>query len=211
MEASASASLLMIRALHEFTATSTMAIGKARRSADSAPAHSRARIAAISRAGTSRPAFTNTNRSLRINSRCFSKLRRIAGHRASPDERSSEKRRAVQLDSGIIPSAPATTPRSIPKSWFDYKWDKFPAHVVLEQFSPGSSRTTTKNRAIPVAVYRWHAENPTNKAVTVSVLALLDEHGRLVPTSHARFSIGTQPGQLTIVHAAKLGWTTPAR
>src|SRR5580704_14459968 len=23
-----------------------------------------------------------------------------------------------------------------PKSWFDYKWDKFPAHVVLEQFSP---------------------------------------------------------------------------
>jgi non-lysosomal glucosylceramidase len=23
-----------------------------------------------------------------------------------------------------------------PKSWFDYKWEKFPAHVVLEQFSP---------------------------------------------------------------------------
>ena len=23
-----------------------------------------------------------------------------------------------------------------PKSWFDYKWDKFPAHVTLEQFSP---------------------------------------------------------------------------
>lgn len=23
-----------------------------------------------------------------------------------------------------------------PKSWYDYKWDKFPAHVVLEQFSP---------------------------------------------------------------------------
>ena len=23
-----------------------------------------------------------------------------------------------------------------PKSWYDYKWDQFPAHVVLEQFSP---------------------------------------------------------------------------
>ena len=23
-----------------------------------------------------------------------------------------------------------------PKSWFDYRWEKFPAHVVLEQFSP---------------------------------------------------------------------------
>jgi non-lysosomal glucosylceramidase len=23
-----------------------------------------------------------------------------------------------------------------PKSWFDYRWDKFPAHVTLEQFSP---------------------------------------------------------------------------
>lgn len=34
-----------------------------------------------------------------------------------------------------------------PKSWFDYRWDKFPAHVVLEQFSP-CSRTITKNPAI---------------------------------------------------------------
>jgi non-lysosomal glucosylceramidase len=23
-----------------------------------------------------------------------------------------------------------------PKSWYDYRWDKFPAHVTLEQFSP---------------------------------------------------------------------------
>ena len=22
-----------------------------------------------------------------------------------------------------------------PKSWFDYRWDKFPAHVTVEQFS----------------------------------------------------------------------------
>jgi non-lysosomal glucosylceramidase len=56
-----------------------------------------------------------------------------------------------------------------PKSWYDYRTDKFPAHVTLEQFSPilpGNYRETS----YPVAVYRWHAENPTNHAVTVSVL-----------------------------------------
>ena len=56
-----------------------------------------------------------------------------------------------------------------PKSWFDYRWDKLPAHVVLEQFSPvlpGNYRETS----YPVAVYRWHADNPTSKPVTVSVL-----------------------------------------
>ena len=56
-----------------------------------------------------------------------------------------------------------------PKSWYDYKWQKFPAHVVLEQFSPvlpGNDRDSS----YPVAVYRWHAENPTNHAVTVSML-----------------------------------------
>src|SRR5271155_2432798 len=56
-----------------------------------------------------------------------------------------------------------------PKSWFDYKWEKFPAHVVLEQFSP-ILPDNYKESSYPVAVYRWHAENPTNKAVTVSVL-----------------------------------------
>jgi non-lysosomal glucosylceramidase len=56
-----------------------------------------------------------------------------------------------------------------PKSWFDYKWDKFPAHVALEQFSPVLPENY-KESSYPVAIYRWHAENPTNKAVTVSVL-----------------------------------------
>ena len=56
-----------------------------------------------------------------------------------------------------------------PKSWFDYKYDKFPAHVVLEQFSPVLPNNYEES-SYPVAVYRWHAENPTNKAVTVSVL-----------------------------------------
>jgi non-lysosomal glucosylceramidase len=56
-----------------------------------------------------------------------------------------------------------------PKSWYDYMWDKFPAHVVLEQFSPILPENY-KESSYPVAVYRWHAENPTDKPVTVSVL-----------------------------------------
>jgi non-lysosomal glucosylceramidase len=56
-----------------------------------------------------------------------------------------------------------------PKSWYDYRWDKFPAHVVLEQFSP-ILPDNYRETSYPVAVYRWHAENPTDRAVTVSVL-----------------------------------------
>lgn len=56
-----------------------------------------------------------------------------------------------------------------PKSWFDYRWEKFPAHVVLEQFSPILPHNY-KETSYPAAVYRWHAENPTDKRVTVSVM-----------------------------------------
>jgi non-lysosomal glucosylceramidase len=56
-----------------------------------------------------------------------------------------------------------------PKSWYDYRWDKFPAHVVLEQFSPVLP-DNYRESSYPVAVYRIHADNPTNKSVTVSVL-----------------------------------------
>jgi non-lysosomal glucosylceramidase len=56
-----------------------------------------------------------------------------------------------------------------PKAWFDYKWDKFPAHVALEQFSPVIPNNYRES-SYPVAVYRLHADNPTNKPVTVSVL-----------------------------------------
>ena len=56
-----------------------------------------------------------------------------------------------------------------PKAWCDYRWEKFPAHVVLEQFSP-ILPDNYKESSYPVAVYRWHAENPTKKRVTVSVL-----------------------------------------
>src|ERR1700687_4921733 len=56
-----------------------------------------------------------------------------------------------------------------PKSWFDYRWDKFPAHVTVEQFSP-ILPDNYKETSYPVAVYRWHAENPSSKRVTVSIL-----------------------------------------
>ena len=72
----------------------------------------------------------------------------------------------------------------VPKSWYDYKWDKFPAHVVLEQFSPVLP-DNYRESSYPVAVYRWHAENPTDQPVTVSVLAFLDQHGRLVSHLYA--------------------------
>ena len=56
-----------------------------------------------------------------------------------------------------------------PKAWFDYRWEKFPAHVYVEQFSP-ILPNNYKETSYPVAVYRWHAENPTARSVTVSIL-----------------------------------------
>lgn len=56
-----------------------------------------------------------------------------------------------------------------PKAWFQYKWEKFPATVVLEQFSPVLP-DNYRESSYPIAVYRLHAENPTQRAVTVSLL-----------------------------------------
>jgi non-lysosomal glucosylceramidase len=56
-----------------------------------------------------------------------------------------------------------------PKSWYDYRWEKFPAHVVLEQFSP-ILPDNYRETSYPIAVYRWHADNPTKQKVTVSIL-----------------------------------------
>jgi non-lysosomal glucosylceramidase len=53
-----------------------------------------------------------------------------------------------------------------PKSWFDYRWDKFPAHVWVEQYSP-ILPNNYKETSYPVAIYRWHAENQTARSVTV--------------------------------------------
>src|SRR5581483_1466639 len=56
-----------------------------------------------------------------------------------------------------------------PKSWYDYRYERFPAHVMLEQFSPVLPNNYRES-SYPVAVYRWHVENPTDKQVTVSIL-----------------------------------------
>ena len=66
-----------------------------------------------------------------------------------------------------------------PKSWYDYRWEKFPAHVTLEQFSPVLP-DNYRESSYPVAVYRWHAENPTDHAVTVSVLLSWSQHAGMV-------------------------------
>jgi non-lysosomal glucosylceramidase len=56
-----------------------------------------------------------------------------------------------------------------PKAWFEYKTANFPAQVTLEQFSPVLPNNYRES-SYPVAVYRWHADNPTDKTVTVSLL-----------------------------------------
>src|SRR5262249_19904449 len=56
-----------------------------------------------------------------------------------------------------------------PKSWYEYSFKQFPAHVVLEQFSPVLPHNY-RETSYPVAVYRWHAENRTDRAVTVSIM-----------------------------------------
>lgn len=40
-----------------------------------------------------------------------------------------------------------------PKSWFSYKWHKFPANMVLEQFSPILPENY-KESSYPVAVWK---------------------------------------------------------
>ena len=80
-----------------------------------------------------------------------------------------------------------------PKSWYDYKWNKFPAHVVLEQFSPVFPNNY-KESSYPVAVYRWHAENPTNKVVTVSVLLSWTNMGGWFRTYTHDFQAVLNPG-----------------
>ena len=91
-----------------------------------------------------------------------------------------------------------------PKSWFDYRWEKFPAHVVLEQFSP-ILPDNYRESSYPVAIYRWHAENPTAQNVTISILCSWtnmlgwfrnfsrDFHGALNQGNHNRFSTESLP------------------
>jgi non-lysosomal glucosylceramidase len=56
-----------------------------------------------------------------------------------------------------------------PKSWFAYGTKALPVKLTVEQFSPVLPNNY-KETSYPVAVYRWTAENPSSKPVTVSIL-----------------------------------------
>jgi non-lysosomal glucosylceramidase len=82
-----------------------------------------------------------------------------------------------------------------PKAWFDYRWDKFPAHVYVEQFSP-ILPDNYKETSYPIAVYRWHAENPTKRRVTVSVLLSWENMLGWLRTNARDFSGAINAGNL---------------
>jgi non-lysosomal glucosylceramidase len=56
-----------------------------------------------------------------------------------------------------------------PKSWFDYRWEAFPARLAVEQFSPILPHNYEES-SYPVALYHWHAHNPGERPVTVGIL-----------------------------------------
>ena len=56
-----------------------------------------------------------------------------------------------------------------PKSWFAYGTKALPVKLTVEQFSP-ILPDNYKETSYPVAVYRWTAENPTARPLTVSIL-----------------------------------------
>ncbi len=56
-----------------------------------------------------------------------------------------------------------------PRSWFAYGTKSLPVRLTVEQFSP-ILPDNYKETSYPVAVYRWNAENPSAKPVTVSIL-----------------------------------------
>ena len=56
-----------------------------------------------------------------------------------------------------------------PKSWYAYGTKALPVKLTVEQFSPVLPNNY-KETSYPVAVYRWTAENPSSKPVTVSIL-----------------------------------------
>ena len=94
-----------------------------------------------------------------------------------------------------------------PKSWFDYKWEKFPAHVTVEQFSPVLP-DNYKETSYPVAVYRWHAENPTKKRVTVSVLLSWENMLGWTRGLDRDFRAGLNEGNFNRFNKEHLGDTT---
>ena len=56
-----------------------------------------------------------------------------------------------------------------PKAWYDYRWEKLPVRLMVEQFSP-ILPNNYKETSYPVALYNWYAQNATQKRVTVSIM-----------------------------------------
>jgi len=56
-----------------------------------------------------------------------------------------------------------------PRSWFDYRYEKFPVHLICEQFSPVIPHNYRES-SYPVAVFVWYAENTSDQECTVSIL-----------------------------------------
>jgi len=78
------------------------------------------------------------------------------------------------LEMGLSSRRPAITMPYIPNPGTTTRWDKFPAHVTLEQVLSNSSRGNYRETSYPVAVYRWaRGKIPPSHSVTVSVLFFL--------------------------------------
>jgi len=56
-----------------------------------------------------------------------------------------------------------------PRSWFVYDWERFPAHLSVEQFSPLIPHNYRES-SFPVALFLWQVENPTDVSLTVGIL-----------------------------------------
>ncbi|MEO8725754.1 MAG: non-lysosomal glucosylceramidase [Acidobacteriaceae bacterium] len=56
-----------------------------------------------------------------------------------------------------------------PKSWFSYDTPQLPVKITVEQFSPVLP-DNYKESSYPVAVFNWYVQNPSEKAMTVSLL-----------------------------------------
>ena len=81
-----------------------------------------------------------------------------------------------------------------PKSWYDYTWEKFPAHVVLEQFSPVLPDNYV-NQAIPSRSIDG-TRRTLRKQSDGLCSVVLGKHGRVVSHFHARFPGSDKSGKL---------------
>ena len=91
-----------------------------------------------------------------------------------------------------------------PKSWFDYRHEKFPVHVYVEQFSP-ILPDNYKETSYPVAIYRWHAENPSKKRVTVAILLSWENMLGWFRSYRRDLSDGMNAGNLNRVKQESIG------